>query len=195
MRFVVFLLGIIAIIATAFIGYFYIEGSLEGILLAYVPQDYHETVLTVTTSPLGVPDVDTGMFMLIASGYGLFGVVLAFGRCGWQGALLLILPALTTAIMNPFTLAFTGLQISVGLLAFFVFPLPLPAEKPRNAASREDDEPKPKPKAKPRPTDEDDEDDRPRSQKSKSRRDDDDDDEPSRGKPKPKSKRRDEDDE
>lgn len=148
MRFVVLLLGIIGVVMTGAVAWFFIENSLGQILDAYAPDGQKELALSLTISPLDTPHVDTGMFMLIAAGYGLFGVMLAFGRCGWQGGLLMIVPALTVAIMNPCTLAFSGLQVFAGLLAFFVFPLPLALPA---AVVNEDDDDEPRAKAKAAP--------------------------------------------
>jgi len=62
------------------------------------------------------------------AGYGLFGTILGFLRCGKQGGVLLLVPVLFAAIMNPFSLAFTWLQAFAGLLSFFVSPLPINAK-------------------------------------------------------------------
>jgi len=129
MRFVVFLLGIIAVIITSSVGYFYFEDSLFVNIRAFSPPELLDYVMPLTGSPLGWPNGDTGVFVLLCGAYGLLGVLMAFARRGWQGGLLLIVPPLVTAAMNPNTLAFTGFQIFVGLLAFLVFRLPI--EEPK----------------------------------------------------------------
>jgi hypothetical protein len=134
MRFVVLLLGIVAVILTGSMGVLFITNNVREIV-AQVPDGLRDLVRELTSSPLDTPHVDTGVFLLLSAGYGLLGVLLAFARCGRQGGLMLLVPVLTTALMNPFSFIFTGLQAFVGVLAFFVFPLPLAPPK-----SSEEDE-------------------------------------------------------
>lgn len=188
MRFVVFLLGIPAVCITCMVGYFFFEGSFTINVRAYCPEPLDEFVLPLTAMPADTAPGDLGIFLLLAGAYGLIGVLLAFWRCGWQGAFLMIVPLLTTSVLNPSVLVFTGLQLFVGLLAFFVFRLPIESD--------DDDEPKAKPKV--RRNDADLEDEwagRGKSKPKRTREDDDDEKEPrGKAKSKAKSKRKDDED-
>jgi hypothetical protein len=133
MRFVVLLLGFVAVLLSGSMGVLFITNNVRE-LVSQVPEGLREPVRELTSSPLDTPHVDTGVFLLLSAGYGLLGVLLAFARCGRQGGLMLLVPVVATALMNPFSLIFTGLQAFVGVLAFFIFPLPLAP------ALRDDDE-------------------------------------------------------
>jgi hypothetical protein len=139
MRFVVLLFGIVAVIITGSVGWFYFEDSLPIIVRACTPDSLKGMAAPLSSTPSNWQSGDIGVFVLLSGAYGLLGVLFAFARCGWQGALLMIVPPLTTAFMNPYSLAFTAPQIFVGLLAFFVFRLPLPSPK-----ANRDDEDKPR---------------------------------------------------
>src|SRR5262249_21771553 len=68
------------------------------------------------------PHAYAGLLLLLAAFYGFLGVVLSgMMRCGWQGALLLIVPVIFTSLMNPLTAPFTSLQFFAGLLVFSYF--------------------------------------------------------------------------
>jgi hypothetical protein len=178
MRFVVLLFGLISVVLTGSLGVLFLATNVIQLL-----RDQNVEALKMPTDMLEQYKMaefgDTGIFLLIAALYGLLGTVLAFLRCGWQGALLLLVPVLGAAIMHPATIVFTALQGFTALLCFFVFPLPLNAT---TAASEDDDDEKPKPKPKPKAktVDDDDDEDKPRPKpkikpKAKSKKDDDDD--------------------
>ena len=67
------------------------------------------------------------MFLILAAGYGFLGTILGFMRCGWQGALLMLVPVICTSLMNWYTAVFTGFLALAGLLSFLVFPAPIAA--------------------------------------------------------------------
>jgi hypothetical protein len=127
MRFVVLLFGFFAAVLTALAGVFLCmfnqamiwvneQDWLKGLLEIANPN----TLLSLDSNP-GV----TALFLWIAAGFGLLGTILGFRRCGWQGALLMLVPVAGPALMNPWTLVFTGFQLFVAFLSFFVRPLPI----------------------------------------------------------------------
>ncbi len=159
MRFVVLFFGFFGVLMTGFMGGMFLMAK-EFLDLLHANQI--EFLDFFANSPTGVPHPDTGMFLMGAAMYGLLGVVLAFVRCGRQGALMLLLPVLVAGLMNPFSLAFTGLQAFAALLSFFVFPLPLEESSDTDEDDEEEEEkskakskPKPKPKRKSYEDDED----------------------------------------
>ena len=77
----------------------------------------------------GIQHNDTALILFITAGYGLLGTIFGFLRYGKQGGVLLLVPVLFAAVINPFTLAFTWMQAFAGLISFFVSPLPLNAPK------------------------------------------------------------------
>jgi hypothetical protein len=126
MRFVVLLFGLPAVFLTVLIGVVFI--LFEAVLDALSNQKI-EVPEFLLDSPTGASHGDTGIFLLIAGVYGLVGTILGFLRCGWQGALLILIPVICTSIMNWYTAIFTGPLALVGLLCFFVFPLPIAASE------------------------------------------------------------------
>ena len=81
----------------------------------------------LSASPVGASHGDTGLFLILAAGYGFLGTILGFMRCGWQGALLMLVPVICTSLMNWYTAIFTGVLALAGLLSFLVFPAPIAA--------------------------------------------------------------------
>ncbi len=139
MRFVVLLFGILGIALTAFAGFMFLNFSTFLNLL----KEYGATndILDFASmNPLSTSHGDTGLFLILAAGYGFLGTLLAFFRCGWQGALLLLFPVLCAVIMNPISGVFAGPQVFTALLAFLVFPLPLNAPKKDEDNDEEDDD-------------------------------------------------------
>ena len=139
MRFLVLLFGLFGITLTALAGgimIFFNDAALginpflKDFLQFEIPGWAYEPIT-------GPPHANAGILLLLAAFYGFLGVVLSgIMRCGWQGALLLILPVILTSLMNPLTAPFTSLQLFTGLLSFLVFPLPINAP---TADSDEDD--------------------------------------------------------
>ena len=140
MRFVVLLFGLPGVALTAFIGimFFLIDVFLQFLRENGAPKD---AIDLLATSPTGSTHGETGLFLMLAAAYGFLGVMLSFCRCGWQGALMMIIPVLCTAIMNPYAAVFTALLVFAGLLSFLVFPLPIAPPKKASADNdREDDD-------------------------------------------------------
>jgi hypothetical protein len=129
MRFVVLLFGFFGFLLTASLGIFFLAEMIRTIL----PENQLEQVdfLFSLDSNAAV----TGVFLLLAAGFGLLGTLLGFLRCGWQGGVLMIVPIACCAFMNPWSLIFSGLQGVTGLLSCFVSPLPIAAPQ----AEEEDD--------------------------------------------------------
>ena len=155
MRFVVLFFGFLGVLMTGFMGVMFFSMR-EFVDLLRGQGNEHLIWLAefIVTFPSSAPFEDTGIFLLLAAVYGLLGTILAFARCGWQGALMMLLPVLFTGLMNPISLGFSGMQAFAALLSFFVFPLPLEPEESKAKADDEedeDDEPPPKPKPKPKP--------------------------------------------
>ena len=135
MRFVVLLFGLLAIPLTALAGVAFL---LIDMTLKFIQDQAPDMAMPDLTSPTGASLADTGLFMVIAAFYGFIGVILSLMRCGWQGALLMIVPVICTSIMNYETLGATGLQLFAGFLSFLVFPVPInPPAKPKD---NEDDD-------------------------------------------------------
>ena len=169
MRFVVLLFGFVGVLMTGFMGIMMFFASEFVALLRSLNNAHVDTAVDFFVEHTQqIKYEDTGIFLAVAALYGLLGTILAFGRYGWQGALMLLLPVLFTGLMNPFSLAFSSVQALAALLSFFVFPVPLEAsseadEEADDEEDAEEEEEKPKPKSKPK-------------QKPKRKSDDDDDD-------------------
>ena len=137
MRFVVLLFGLLAVTLTGFMGAMFI---LFDVCLALVTEYEIDKLVKDTAgidvvdflsaSPMAIPHSDTGLILVLTAAYGFLGTLLAFGRCGWQGALLMLVPVICASIMNPYTAVFTGLLAFTGLLSFLVSPLPIAAPLP-----------------------------------------------------------------
>ena len=148
MRFVVLLFGFLGVVLTGFIGAMFILFDAEFLPLIRDNQIDKQVkdlagidfIEFVSASPMGTSHGDTGLFLCIAAVYGLLGVLMSFGRCGWQGALLMLIPVICTSIMNPYTAAFTGLLAFAGLLSFLVFPLPINPPKPARDSDQDEDD-------------------------------------------------------
>lgn len=121
MRFVVLLFGFLATLVTATFGTLYFMGKPAQDWL----KDNDITALNIFFSTLDRNLPLTGLFLLIAAGFCLLGTLLAFFRCGWQGAMLMIVTMVGPAILSPMTLIVTGPQLFAALLACFVRPLPI----------------------------------------------------------------------
>jgi hypothetical protein len=110
-----------------------------------------------TKSLTGVSYANAALVVLAAAAYGFLGSILTMFRCGKQGGVLLLIPVLGAAFMEPISLVVTWFQAIVALGCFFIGPLPInpPAAKDDDAGDDEDDEeeekPKPKPMSKPAP--------------------------------------------
>lgn len=125
MRFVVLLFGFVGIVMTGALG----VGLVAFDMVDDLSKKYAEGSLDfLRTSLTGIPHNDTAVILFLTALYGLVGTVLGFLRCGKQGGVLLLVPVLFAAVMNPYTLAFTWLQAIAGLLCFFVSPLPIDAK-------------------------------------------------------------------
>jgi hypothetical protein len=143
MRVVVLLLGFVGIFLTA---------SFAMILIAWnaVLKFLAESVVAADTigflqtsiSLTGIQHNDTAFMLLLTALYGLLGAVLGFMRFGKQGAALLIVPPIFAAFMNPYSLAFTWVQMFAGVLSFLVSPLPInaPTKEADDEAEEEKDE-------------------------------------------------------
>jgi hypothetical protein len=126
MRFVVLLFGFVGILMTGALGVLLVSFD----LLMEFSRDHTGGALDFFRDSLfEVPHNDTALVLFLAAAFGAFGTLLAFLRCGKQGGVLLLVPVLCAAAMNPYTLAFTWMQGFAGLLSFFVKPLPLNAPK------------------------------------------------------------------
>ena len=126
MRIVVLLLGLVGVTLTAFAGVIFILFEMVHTFLK--DNGVGAKVIDfLSASPIGVSHGDTGLFLILAAGYGLLGTILGFMRCGWQGALLMLVPVICTSLMNWYTAVFTGVLAFTGLLSFLVFPAPIAA--------------------------------------------------------------------
>lgn len=138
MRFVVLLFGLVGVTLTAFAGILFI--LFDAVLTVLKDNGVGGEVIDfLSASPLGASHGDTGFFLILAAGYGLLGTILGFMRCGWQGALLMLVPVICTSLMNWYTAVFTGVLALTGLLSFFVFPVPIAVPQLREAEDEEED--------------------------------------------------------
>jgi hypothetical protein len=140
MRFVVLLFGLGAIPLTGLTGAAFLGIQAAFNFLVDASPEAAELVYPYMTSPTGATFGDTGVFLILAALYGALGVLLSLMRCGWQGALLLILPVALAAGMNPFSLVGTALQVFTGLLSFLVFPVPIESPTKKGAGDEEDED-------------------------------------------------------
>jgi hypothetical protein len=126
MRFVVLLFGLLGVALTAFAGGMFV---LFDVVLTVLKDNGvgGEVIDFLSASPIGASHGDTGLFLILAAGYGLLGTILGFMRCGWQGALLMLVPVICTSLMNWYTAIFTGVLAVTGVLSFLVFPAPIAA--------------------------------------------------------------------
>jgi hypothetical protein len=126
MRFVVLLLGLLGVAVTAFAGVVFILFDMVLPVLTDIGIG-GKVIDFLSASPVGASHGDTGLFLILAAGYGFLGTILGFIRCGWQGALLMLVPVICTSLMNWYTAIFTGVLALAGLLSFLVFPAPIAA--------------------------------------------------------------------
>jgi len=138
MRFVVLLFGLVGVTLAASVGAMFLF-AYESIG-SQLKENNLDALQFVLVSPTHQHPGEIGLFLLIAAGYGFLGVLLAFCRCGWQGALMILVPLACASIMNPFLLALTGLLAFTGLLSFLVFPLPINAPAPAKDDADDDEE-------------------------------------------------------
>src|SRR5437588_755745 len=121
MRFLVFLFGFVGCSLTAVLGVIVLfQAPARAELNALLGENSHHA--DVLFDNVGKDSLRTGLFLLIGAGLGLFGTLLALCRCGWQGSLLLLVPLIGPAILNPFTLAGTAVQGFSALLSLLVGP-------------------------------------------------------------------------
>ena len=131
MRFVVLLFGFVGILMTGALGVMLVAFE----LLLELSKEYTGGSLDfLRDSPTAIAHNDTALVLFLAAAYGMLGTIFGFLRCGKQGGVLLLVPVLFAAVMNPYTLAFTWMQAFAGLLSFFVSPLSL------NAPAKDDDD-------------------------------------------------------
>ena len=153
MRFVVLLIGLAGVALTAFVGTLYL---IPDVLIDVIKEALADNkaladdiIKVIRDSPTGTSHGDTGVVLLAAAGYGFLGTMLVLCRCGWQGALLMLVPVICSTVMNPYSAAFTALLALAGLASFVVFPLPINApKKSDDAEEEEEDKPKKAPKRK-----------------------------------------------
>ena len=132
MRFVVLIFGFFGSLLTAALGAAYFSLS-DALVLLNEHEINKLPGLDQILAPLynlSVSPGVTGLFVLVAAAFGLLGTIFSFLRCGWQGALLMLVPVAGAAVMTPpellkITLVFSGLQIFAGLLSFLVFRKPI----------------------------------------------------------------------
>jgi len=133
MRFVVLLFGFLGVVMTA-------AGGLAIMLMDEFFTALRDNEIKVPVlpydNPTGVTTGNAGLFLFLAAFYGLIGVLMAFFRCGKQGGMLILIPVLATAFMNPFSLPFTALLLLTSLMCLFIGPLPINAPK----KGKDDDE-------------------------------------------------------
>jgi hypothetical protein len=126
MRFVVLLFGLLGVALTAFAGLMFI--LFEVVITVLKDNGVGDELIDfLSASPVGTSHGDTGLFLILAAGYGFLGTILGFMRCGWQGALLMLVPVICTSLMNWYTAVFTGVLALAGLLSFLIFPVPMAA--------------------------------------------------------------------
>jgi hypothetical protein len=123
MRFIVLLFGLVSCLITAVFGALFLLSNQFLVML-------HEwNVKELDTVFLSFDkDPRVGLFLLLASAAGLLGALLAFFRCGWQGALLLFAPLVGPVFLSPIALVGVFPQAFTGLLSIFVRPLPIPSQ-------------------------------------------------------------------
>jgi hypothetical protein len=148
LRFVVLLFGLTGVAFTALVGALYLFPQVLINVIKDSPVDKtlaEDLIKIVAASPMGTTHGDTGVFLMAAAGYGFLGTMLGFFRCGWQGALLMLVPVTCTTIMNYHSAIFVVPLFLAGLASFGVFPLPLNAPKESDA---DDEEPEAEVKSK-----------------------------------------------
>jgi hypothetical protein len=131
MRFIVFLLGLVASLIAGFFGWFWLDYGSNRMIFASVEQDYPDYKLYVATVMPNYNDFDAtngaALFLLIGAGIGILGSLMTLMRRGRHGAVLMMLAVIGPALFDPLTLAFTGLLGFAALLSIFIRPRPAPA--------------------------------------------------------------------
>ena len=126
MRFLVLLIGFVGILLTGAFGICLLFLNAVGDFfkgMGISDQSLEFLQLSLT----GFPHNDTAVVLFLTALYGLFGTLLGFLRCGKQGGVLLLVPPLFAAWLNPLALAVMWVQMFAGLLSMFVSPLPINA--------------------------------------------------------------------
>ncbi|MBI3821794.1 MAG: hypothetical protein HY289_03835 [Planctomycetes bacterium] len=146
MRFVVLLFGLLGVALTGIVGAMFLL-FLKVFLTSLADNGIDKLVKEnsgfdvadfIYTSPTGLPNREAGLLLLIAAGLAFLGTVLSFARCGWQGALLLVIPFICSTITNPVTAPFTAPLLLAGMASFLVFPRPINPPKPADADEDDD---------------------------------------------------------
>lgn len=129
MRFIVLLFGFLGCLLTAATGgaCFFLDLVINwgNSLPADDPSKGAVTQMVEMLTNMDKDPARTGFFLFIAAGFGLLGTLFGFCRCGWQGSLLMFVPLIGPAILNPITLAGTSLQAFTALISLFVGPSPI----------------------------------------------------------------------
>jgi hypothetical protein len=121
MRFVVLFFGFFAVLLAIAGG-----AALLWFDDVVVPLDLNWEFVSSMRVPMGVSTGNAALFMFLAAACGALGVILALCRCGKQGGMLMLIPALGAIFMNPYIGgAFAWLLVLTALLSLFVGPLPL----------------------------------------------------------------------
>jgi hypothetical protein len=131
MRFIVFLLGLVASLVAGFFGWFWLDFVSNREIFEIVEKDYGDYKLYLATVMPDYQDFDAtsgaAAFLLIGAVLGVLGSLMTLMRRGRHGAVLMILAVIGPALFNPLTLAFTGLLGFAGILSVFIRPRPSPA--------------------------------------------------------------------
>ena len=133
MRFVVFLLAVLASLITGFFGWFWLDYQFNREAQRIVEKDYKDYSVYMTMIMPDYNDFEAtsgaAIFLLAGGALGLLGSLFTLMRRGRHGAVLMILAVVGPALFSPLTLMFTGLLGFAGILSVFIRPLPPPAEE------------------------------------------------------------------
>jgi hypothetical protein len=136
MRFIVLLFGLFGVLLTAAGAIALLEW--DTVLVNLAP--YVSDIGQYPTDPTSVSTGNAALFAFVVTLYGLFGVVLAFFRCGKQGGALILVSLCMAVLVNPYLLPFVALLGFTGLIALFVGPLPINAPATKKPAKKTNDD-------------------------------------------------------
>jgi hypothetical protein len=136
MRFIVLFLGFFGVLLTAVGAFALLEW--DTVLVNLAP--YVNDIGQYPHDPTGPSTGNAALFTFLVTIYGLFGVILAFFRCGKQGGALILISVCMALLVNPYLLPFVALLGFTGLIALFVGPLPINAPANKKPAKKTDDD-------------------------------------------------------
>ncbi len=140
MRFVVLLFGFFGVLFTAIaaIALLFHDGVLAEVHGQFkIPK---ETMDLYSDKPTNISPGNAALFFFLVTAYGLFGVLLAFFRCGKQGGALILISVILAAMVNPYMIPLLSVLGFTALLCFFVGPLPINPPKEKDEVEVEEDD-------------------------------------------------------